>query len=146
MVQLRADVVQRRVLLSVTLKTITTTLLIGSHNTLKLFNADVTHLSVELLGERVQVEIAELVRVVKNLLERTCRVGVVCGLVVLERVDGHLARPLVRLGVDARAVQHFDVRLSAVAQRRRVDLDEAGAVDEDLGAHVAHGDELRAVL
>lgn len=33
-----------------------------------------------------------------------------------------------------------------VSQRGRVDLDEAGAVDEDFGPHVAHGDQLGPVL
>ena len=35
---------------------------------------------------------------------------------------------------------------SPVSQGRGVNLNEAGAVDEHLGAHVAHGDQLGAVL
>lgn len=41
---------------------------------------------------------------------------------------------------------HPSHRRPPVSQGGRVDLDEAGAVDEDFGPHVAHGDQLGPVL
>ena len=100
-------------------------------------------LPLKLLREGLQVQLAQLLRVLEDLLERVGRVPVV--LVVLQGVHRHLPCPLVGLVVDARPVQHLHVHLG-VAQAGRVDLDEAGAVDQHLRPHVAEGDQLLPVL
>ena len=67
-------------------------------------------LSLKLLGEGVQIEFRQLFRLLQDLFESVGRISFF--LVVLERVDGHLARPLVRLVVDPRPVEDFDVDLN----------------------------------
>ena len=95
-------------------------------------------------GERVQIEIFQALGVLEDLLESRARLHFRRFLDV-QGVDGHLARPIVRFGMDACAVQDFDVGL-ALLHRLGVDLDEAGAVREHAFAHVVFHDEKRAIL
>ena len=48
--------------------------------------------------------------------------------------------------MDPGAIQHFHIGFGAVSERVGVDFDKAGTVDEHFGSHVAHGDQLGAVL
>ena len=95
-------------------------------------------------GERVQIEIFQAFGVLEDLLECGARLHFRRFLDV-QCVDGHLACPIVRFGMDTRAVQDFDVRL-ALFHGFGVDLDEAGAVREHAFAHVVLDDEKGAIL
>lgn len=119
----------------------------------------------QLGAERVQVKILEPLRVLDDLLDRRGRANrarlgrrLVVG---LERVHGHLARPLVVLRMDARRVEYLRVvGLVVVALLRvgallvfvdvardpiHVEFDERDAVDEHDAAELALGDQRAAV-
>lgn len=77
-----------------------------------------TDLSLQLFSKGVQVEIFQALWILQDLLQRSGRVGVLCRLIVLQGVHGHLASPLVRLGVDTGSVQNLDVGIGADSKKR----------------------------
>lgn len=117
----------------------------------------------QLGSERVQVEIFEPLGVLENLLDG--RVGTVRRvrvlLVKVERIDGHLARPLVRFRVNARRVEYLGV-IGVVLVRLRVvfvlvfvdlfgdaidvEFNETGAVDKHTTTERALGHERQSVV